>query len=143
VRDLLLREDGERTYLLVFETGERIVEKLSGFARERGIRAARVLGIGAVREAELAFFHPARKSYDSWTESEQEVLSISGNLSMEGEEHKPHIHVVLGAPDGTARGGHLMEGEVGATMELFVVENPGREIRRERDEERGLSLIRP
>ncbi|HKX25784.1 MAG TPA: PPC domain-containing DNA-binding protein [Actinomycetota bacterium] len=142
MHDLLLREDGERTYLLVFETGEKIVETLSGFARERGIRAARIQGIGAVSEAELGFFAPARKTYDRWTESEHEILSITGNLSVEGEEHKPHIHVVLGASDGTARGGHLLEGKVGPTLELFVVENPGREIQRERVEDRGLSLIR-
>jgi predicted DNA-binding protein with PD1-like motif len=142
VRDLLLREDGERTHLLVFETGEKIVETLSGFASERGIRAARIQGIGAVRQAELGFFNPDQKSYDRWKESEQEILSITGNLSIEGQEPKPHLHVVLGAPDGTARGGHLFEGEVGPTLELFVVENPGREIPRERDESRGLSLIR-
>lgn len=143
MHDLLLREDGERTYLLVFETGEKIFETLSAFARERGIRAARIQGIGAVRQAELGFFDPDRKAYDRWSESESEILSITGNLSVEGEEHKPHLHVVLGAPDGTARGGHLFEGSVGATLELFLVENPGREIRRERVEERGLSLIPP
>lgn len=142
MRDLILREDGERTYLLVFETGEKIVETLSGFARDRGIRAARIQGIGAVREAELGFFDPARRAYERWSESENEILSITGNLSLEREEHKPHLHVVLGAPDGTARGGHLFEAEVGPTLELFLVENPGREIPRERVEERGLSLIR-
>jgi predicted DNA-binding protein with PD1-like motif len=143
MQDTVLREDGERTFLLVFEPGDRIMETLTGFARDRGITAGRILGIGAIREAELGFFHPDRKDYERWNEGHQEVLSITGNLSLEGAEHRAHLHVVLGAPDGSARGGHLFEGTVGPTLELFVVENPGREIHRERDEERGLSLIRP
>lgn len=143
MREALLREDGERTFLLVFDPGDRIMKTLTAFARDRGITAARVFGIGAIRDAELGFFHPDRKDYERWTEGHQEVLSITGNLSVEGDEHRGHLHVVLGAPDGSARGGHLFEGTVGPTLEVFVVENRGREIRRERDEARGLSLIRP
>jgi predicted DNA-binding protein with PD1-like motif len=143
MRDTVLREDGERTLLLVFDPGDRIMETLTGFALDRGIKAARVYGIGAVQEAELGFFDPERRTYDRWNEGHSEVLSVTGNLSLEGDEHRAHLHVVLGAADGSARGGHLFEGVVGPTLELFVVENPGREIRRERHEDRGLSLIRP
>jgi uncharacterized protein len=139
----VLREDGERTFLLVFDPGDRIVEELVGFARDRGVTAARVIGIGAVSEAELGFYRPERRDYDRWTEGHQEVLSLTGNLSVEGSDHRAHLHVVLGTADGSARGGHLFEGTVGPTLEVFVVENPGREIRRERDEDRGLSVIRP
>jgi predicted DNA-binding protein with PD1-like motif len=139
----VLREDGERTFLVVFEPGDRIVEELTGFARDRGVTAARVQGIGAVSRAELGFYQPDRRDYDRWTEGHQEILSITGNLSLEGADHRAHLHVVLGAEDGSARGGHLFEGTVGPTLEVFVVENPGREIRRERDEDRGLSVIRP
>jgi predicted DNA-binding protein with PD1-like motif len=143
MRDTVLREDGERTFLLVFDPGDRIIETLTGFAGDRGIGAARVYGIGAVQEAELGFFDPERKDYHHWNEGHSEVLSLTGNLSVEGDEHRAHLHAVLGATDGSARGGHLFEGVVGPTLELFVVENPGRVIRRERDQDRGLSLIRP
>ena len=143
MRATALREDGERTFLLVFDPGDRIVEVLTDFARDRGVTAARVQGIGAVSEAELGFYTLDRRDYDRWTEGHAEVLSITGNLGVEGSDHRAHLHVVLGAEDGSARGGHLFEGTVGPTLELFVVESPGREIRRERDEDRGLSLIRP
>jgi uncharacterized protein len=143
MRATVLREDGERTFLLVFDPGDRIVEELTRFARDRGVTAARVQGIGAVSGAELGFYQPERRDYDRWTEGHQEVLSITGNLSLEGSDHRAHLHVVLGGEDGSARGGHLFEGTVGPTLEVFVVENPGREIRRERDEDRGLSVIRP
>jgi uncharacterized protein len=143
MRATVLREDGERTFLLVFDPGDRLVETLTGFAADRGVTAARVQGIGAVADAELGFYVRERRDYHRWTEGHQELLSITGNLSVEGSDHRAHLHVVLGGQDGSARGGHLFEGTVGPTLELFVVENPGREIRRERDEDRGLSVIRP
>jgi predicted DNA-binding protein with PD1-like motif len=52
-----------------------------------------------------------------------------------------HIHVVLGRPDGTTRGGHLLEAHVCPTLEVVLVESP-EHLKREWDEEVGLALIR-
>jgi predicted DNA-binding protein with PD1-like motif len=35
-----------------------------------------------------------------------------------------HVHAVLGLPDGTTRGGHLLEGQVFPTLEDVVTETP-------------------
>jgi uncharacterized protein len=51
-----------------------------------------------------------------------------------------HAHVVLGKSDGTAHGGHLMEGHVRPTLELILTEAPTY-LQRKMDEESGLALI--
>jgi predicted DNA-binding protein with PD1-like motif len=48
--------------------------------------------------------------------------------------------VVLGKADGTALGGHFLEGRVWPTLEMIITEMPAH-LRRRRDEETGLALI--
>jgi hypothetical protein len=48
--------------------------------------------------------------------------------------------VSLGKRDGSAIGGHLFEGQTGATLEIFVREEPG-ELRRVPDAVAGLPLL--
>jgi uncharacterized protein len=48
---------------------------------------------------------------------------------------------VLGKRDGTAHGGHLLEGRVRPTLEAIVNESPAH-LQRRSDPETGLALIR-
>ena len=59
-------------------------------------------------------------------------------------EGKPalHIHIVVGTRDGSAKAGHLGEGHVRPTLEVVVTESPAN-LRKVRDTETGLALIRP
>ena len=66
----------------------------------------------------------------------------SGNIALHGAEKKVHAHIVLGKADGTAHGGHLIEGRVRPTLEVVVVESPGW-LQREHDEKTGLPLLSP
>ncbi len=118
-----------------------MVDGLTTFAREQGIGAARLHGIGAFTGAELGFFDAERREYDRFrVEEEVEVLAFVGNLSVVEEGPRVHAHVTLGRRDGTAVGGHLFEGHVGATLELFVIESPG-ELLRIQDESTGLPML--
>jgi uncharacterized protein len=56
------------------------------------------------------------------------------------EGPRVHAHVTLGKRDGSAVGGHLFEGHVGATLELFVMRFDG-ELRRSLDEGTGAVLL--
>lgn len=51
-----------------------------------------------------------------------------------------HVHAVLGRPDGTTVGGHLLEGRVWPTLETVLTEAPGA-LRKRIDPETGLALI--
>jgi predicted DNA-binding protein with PD1-like motif len=53
---------------------------------------------------------------------------------------QPHVHAVLGLPDGTTRGGHLLEGHVWPILEVIIREtHAGR--RKTYRPEIGLALI--
>jgi predicted DNA-binding protein with PD1-like motif len=118
-----------------------VLELLTAFAREVDLRSARLHGIGAFVNAELGFYDFDRKDYDRLrVDEETEVLSLLGNLSMTEEGPRAHAHATLSKRDGSAVGGHLFEGHVGATLEVFLVEVPV-ELRRALDEGTGLPLL--
>lgn len=54
-----------------------------------------------------------------------EVLSLVGDVALEGTAPKVHAHVVVGKRDGTAHGGHLLEATVRPTLEVILVQPPG------------------
>jgi uncharacterized protein len=127
--------------LIRFERGEESVEGLTSFAREHGLRGARVQGIGAFSEAVLGYFDAERREYDRFpVAGDTEVLAFLGNLSVMEDGPRLHAHVTLSRRDGSALGGHLFEGRAGATLEIFVMEVPG-ELRRSPDEKTGLPLL--
>jgi predicted DNA-binding protein with PD1-like motif len=71
-----------------------------------------------------------------------EVLSFIGDITLDQGRPKLHAHVVLGKADGTAHGGHLLEGHVRPTLEVIVTETP-RHLRRRFDPASGIALIDP
>ena len=139
----LLHENGERTFVLVFAKGDEAMAELESFAREHRLTAARFTGIGAFTDAKLGYLDRERKEYDEIRVSEQvEVLSLLGDVAVEGSEPKVHAHVVLGRADGSAVGGHLLEAHVWPTLEVVVDEAPTY-LRKRSDPETGLALIDP
>ena len=137
-------ESGRRTLAVVFDKGEEAAAGLLRLAQEDGIRAASLQGIGGFREVTLGYFDRAARAYERIHVREQvEVLCLLGNLSMvAGGGPKAHVHVVIGKSDGSALGGHLLEGHVWPTLELLVTELPGT-LERTLDEETGLPLLDP
>jgi len=142
MRSKLLNDKGERSYALVFETGDEPVSLLERFAVEHKLAAARFTAIGAFSHAVLGYFDWQRKQYERIPVGEQvEVLSLVGDVALDGEKPKIHAHVVLGKRDGSAHGGHLLEAKVRPTLELMLVESPAH-LRKRHDPDSGLALIR-
>ena len=56
MRSKLLNDQGERTYALVFDSGDEPVSLLERFAVEHRLTAARFTAIGAFSEAVLGYF---------------------------------------------------------------------------------------
>jgi predicted DNA-binding protein with PD1-like motif len=70
-----------------------------------------------------------------------EVLSLLGDITFGAQnERKIHAHIVLGKADGTAHGGHLLEGWIRPTLEIILQESP-EYLARKTDEATGLPLI--
>jgi predicted DNA-binding protein with PD1-like motif len=137
-------EDGQRTYAVVLETGEEVVERLNGFIAAERIGAAQLTAIGAFSDVALMYFDWDKKNYSRIPVPEQvEVASLIGDVAV-GPDGKPslHIHLVVGRRDGSAVAGHLGEAHVRPTLEVIVTENPAH-LRKVKDETSGLPLIRP
>jgi uncharacterized protein len=138
---LLHEVGGARTFALVLDSGDEAMKALSSFADEQDLDAAEFSAIGAFSRAVVAYFDPQTKEYEPIRVDEQvEVLSIVGHVTLEPGGRNVHTHAVLGKRDGTAVGGHLLEGHVRPTLEIVLTESPAH-LRRTKDEETGLALI--
>jgi uncharacterized protein len=144
MRSKLLQDAaGERTYALIFNSGDEAKSGLVQFAKEQQLRGSRFTAIGAFSDVMLAYFDWQTKDYKKIPLREQvEVLSLVGDVALK-EDGQPevHAHVVVGKADGTAWGGHLMEAHVRPTLEVILIESP-RHLQRKFDKESGLALIR-
>jgi predicted DNA-binding protein with PD1-like motif len=137
----LSRTEHGAQFVLVFDRGDEAVEQLRAWCNEHRITAARLTGIGGFSTATVAWFDPQAHTFREITVAEQvELLALSGDVAEQDGEAAVHAHVVLGARDGTTRGGHLIAGHVRPTLELVVDEAPAH-LRRRYDPESGLALI--
>jgi len=141
VRAKTIDGGSERTWTLVFDEGDEVMSSLTAFARERQLTAARFTAIGAFRDATLGYFDWTSKSYEKIPVREQvEVLSLVGDVALEGDAPKVHAHVVVGKRDGSAHGGHLLDAHVRPTLEVMLTESPAH-LQRLFDPTSGLALI--
>jgi predicted DNA-binding protein with PD1-like motif len=143
MRARLVNDDGQRTYVVVLDTGDEVMADLQAFAHDQRVAAAQVTAIGALSRGTLGFFDWERKDYRRIPVDEQvEVVSLNGDIGVDAEgEPALHLHAVLGRSDGSTLGGHLIEAHVRPTLEVIVTESPAH-LHRCQDAETGLSLIR-
>jgi uncharacterized protein len=136
------QEPDQRTFVLILDAGEEAFASISRFAEREGLHGASLTALGAFEKAKVGWFDPKERTYRPIPIEEQcEVLSAIGDVAT-GDDGKPslHVHVVLGLGDGTTRGGHLMEGTVGPTLEVTLVETAAH-LRRKNHPDLGLALI--
>jgi uncharacterized protein len=138
---LLHDKDGLKAFAIVFDKNDEVRKQLLEFANTNRFADAHLTAIGAFSEVKLGFFDRQQKTYKTIPVNEQvEVLSFSGNIVQKDGKPTLHAHVVVGKSDGTAHGGHFLEGRVWPTLEMIVSEMPVH-LRRSHDEESGLALI--
>lgn len=121
-------------YALKLDGGEDIIASLKAFAGQVGVRAALIVGLGAMENPELGFFVRETRTYVRREfRGEYEIGSLVGNFSeLEGAPF-PHCHVVIAGQDFLAHTGHLFRGAVTVACEVQVVTDPGvlRRVRRD------------
>jgi predicted DNA-binding protein with PD1-like motif len=142
MRSKLLNSDQERTFAVIFETGDEAVAGLTRFAEAQKLTASRFTAIGAFESVVLGYFDWQKKDYERIAVDEQvEVVALIGDVALDGNKPKLHAHAVVGLRNGHTRGGHLLEARVRPTLEVILTESPGH-LQREHDPETGLALIR-
>jgi uncharacterized protein len=129
------------TYVVVCDPGDEAVSTLTQFARAEDLEAAQITAVGGFERATVGWFDRAARDYRRISVDEQcELLSLVGDVAEGQDGPVLHVHAVLGLPDGTTRGGHLLEGRVFPTLEAIVTETPA-ELRRVLRPELGIALI--
>jgi uncharacterized protein len=138
----LINNDQQKTFAVILESGEEVMEQLRAFAKKEKISASQFTAIGAFSETTVGFFDFSIKDYKHIPFKEQmEVLTLNGDITLFNNEYKMHAHVVLGKEDGKAYGGHLLKAIVHPTLEIILNESPVY-LKRETDEKTGLALIK-
>lgn len=107
--------------LVTMVPGDKLKESILQAAKEAGIVAAEVSGLGAVRKVDLGLAKADFSGYNiTHFEEAWELVSLTGNIStLEGESFL-HAHAALGGVGGEMKGGHLVEAEIAVTAEIFL-----------------------
>ena len=84
MKSKLIHNGDEKTYALIFETGDEALSELQKFAQEYRLGASRLSGIGAFSDVRLGFFDWRTKDYRPISLDEQvEVLSFVADIALE------------------------------------------------------------
>lgn len=140
-----LLNPGESTkqYAVIFYQGDEAFSGLLEFAEKYHVRSAHFTAIGAINGATLGYFDPERKMYKKIPVSGQhEVIGMSGDIALYQGKPVVHTHMVVGNPDGTTRGGHVLAAYVSPTLEIMVTEDPAT-MQKRFDPATDLTLIDP
>lgn len=140
---LVSRGEQTQQYAVIFYQGDEAFSGLQEFAEKYHITSAHFTAIGAVNGATLAWFDPQRKMYKKIPiQGQHEVIGMSGDVALYQGKPVVHTHMVVGYPDGTTRGGHVLDAYVSPTLEVMVAVDPIA-MHKRFDPETDLTLIDP
>lgn len=140
---LLSDVGGVKTYALVFAKGDEVLSGLTDFVAAQHVQAAHFSAIGAFQTATTAWFDPQKKQYRlNRVQGPVELVSLLGDVALFEGKPVVHSHLAVGHPDGRIEGGHLIEGYVFPTVELFLTVYPT-PLYKKSDPETDLKLIDP
>ncbi len=140
---LLSETNDTKEYILIFEKGDELISGITSFAADHKIKSAQFHGIGALKTAVFGSFDAKAKSYHIHRLNDQsELLSLTGDIALFGNKPVVHAHAVMADQEGKAVGGHLVEGVVFPTTELFL-RTYSKSLIKKTDPETDLKLIHP
>jgi predicted DNA-binding protein with PD1-like motif len=123
--ELLNPGEPTKQFAVIFYQGDEAFSGLLEFAEKYHVASAHFTAIGAVNGATLGYFDPERKMYKKIPiNGQREVIGMSGDIALYKAKPVVHTHMVVGNPDGTTRGGHVLEAYASPTLEVMVTEDP-------------------
>jgi uncharacterized protein len=122
---LLTSEESTKQYAVIFYQGDEAFSGLLEFTEKYHVTSAHFTAIGAVDGATVAWFDPQRKMYKKIPiKGQHEVIGMSGDIALYQGKPVVHTHMLVGSPDGTIQGGHVLEAYVSPTLEVMVTVDP-------------------
>ncbi len=140
-----LTKSGEEPaeYAVIFGKGDEVASGLLEFAQKYGVTSAHFTAVGALHDVTVGWMDRVRKAYKAIPiDTQVEVLTLAGDIAEYNGKPAVHTHLVVGLPDGSAKGGHLLQAHVYPTLEVMVTVDPIA-MHRIFDPETGLGLIDP
>ncbi|HWQ20605.1 MAG TPA: PPC domain-containing DNA-binding protein [Methanotrichaceae archaeon] len=129
-----------RTIMARLDYGKEIIESITAVADETGITTGTFSVIGALSQAELAYYDQQSHQYMKTSVSTaSELASCTGNITIRDGKPFVHAHAVLAGSSYHAMAGHLVSGTIFAA-ELYLVELSGQPLTRALDPSTGLFL---
>lgn len=124
--------------------GEDVVRAIIELCRRFKVHAGEVRIIGALKSAEVVEYDQAKRSYKPPRrfEAPMEVLSLQGNVSIDGEAPRPHLMLVASRETDAGMqmfGGRLLSGAV-FSCEVVVESWDDLPLERKIDRDTGLTL---
>lgn len=130
-----------KQYMIKIYAGTEVIGVLADFVRKNKIGSGSLIGLGAVRDATMGWFHSDTKKYTKITFPEElEFVGATGTIAWLGGDPSIHMHVVLGDKEGKTYAGHFFSGVVAVTVEFIITASPVR-VERKQDQRFGLNLL--
>ena len=140
---LLNPGDQTKQYAVIFYQGDEAFSGLLEFAEKYHVTSAHFTAIGAVNGVTLGWFDPQRKMYKKISiDGQHEVIGMSGDIALYQGKPEVHTHMLVGGPDGTTKGGHVLSAVVSPTLEVMVTVDPVA-MHKRLDPDTDLTLIDP
>lgn len=127
----------KQTYILSIAPNEEIIEMLTKFIKEQGIKSGYIVGLGAVKSARVGHYSVPNKKYtEHKIKKPLEMVNLTGIIT----SNKIHLHATFASAMFKAYAGHLVRAVVSAACELILIEAK-EEVGRKYSEEIGLDLL--
>jgi len=131
----------ENNFVIRLEKGDKIIESLLEFCKQNSVKLGYFNGIGALDKVELMHYNLNNKKYSNKIIQEPlEIINIYGNIATMDNEPYIHSHIVVSDDKMNAIAGHLKEGIISATCEIFLF-SLNEKVERKHNEEIGLNLL--
>src|SRR5690606_8530479 len=110
-------------WLIVLDRGQKLVQTLTEQVQEKNILGGTIVGIGAIKDVELGFYHLEDKYYErrKFEAGDYELISLNGNISLRDDHPYVHVHTAIGDKTFQVFGGHLFEATIAVTAEIYVI----------------------
>ena len=128
-------------YVLRLDPGEEVKSTLLDFVSREDVRGGYFVAFGGFSRVRLCYFDVDAKQFKSYDVDQQvEVVSLLGNVARANGQPTIHMHAAVSDAQGDTSSGHVAEGTVRPTLEVFLTKFEG-EIHREPDPATGLELL--
>jgi len=118
----MIIKEGKRMLGIRLEDGENLIDSIKVVCKNYKIESGIVLnGIGMLREVKVSYWN-GKEYLTEFVKNPVELVSLQGNVSTTEDDGDPiiHIHAALATDNHSVIGGHLTDGIVNNTGEIFL-----------------------